>query len=243
MPDRVMGASDGGLSLVTIGGVRPSGERFSVVELLSGAWGGQAEHEGQDGVPNLGANVSNIPVEMLEAAVPVRVERYGYVPDTGGAGRHRGGLSLEREYTFLGESVLSVRADREAILPYGIGAGQPGTPSANRLVTDGRETRLPSKFSRTVADGDRFYHRTAGAGGWGDPLEREPPAVAADVRNGILSVERARAEYGVVILPDGGTPDLAATDAERDRLRARRPDGAPASGPTGLADRAPASRP
>jgi N-methylhydantoinase B len=243
MPDRVMGASDGGLSLVTIGGVRPSGERFSVVELLSGAWGGQAEHEGQDGVPNLGANVSNIPVEMLEAAVPVRVERYGYVPDTGGAGRHRGGLSLEREYTFLGESVLSVRADREAILPYGIGAGRPGTPSANRLVTDGRETRLPSKFSRTVADGDRFYHRTAGAGGWGDPLEREPPAVAADVRNGILSVERARAEYGVVILPDGGTPDLAATDAEREALRARRPDGPPASGPTRLADRAPASRP
>ena len=66
LPDRVMGASDGGLSLVTVGGVRPGGERFSVVELISGAWGGQALQDGEDGVPNVGANVSNIPVEMLE---------------------------------------------------------------------------------------------------------------------------------------------------------------------------------
>ena len=188
MPDRVAAASDGGLSLVTIGGTRPGGDRFSVVELVSGAWGGQAEHEGQDGVPNLGANVSNIPVEMLEAAVPVRVERYGYVPDTGGAGRHRGGLSLEREYTFLGEAVLSVRSDRRAILPYGIGEGHPGTPSDNRLWSGGEERVMASKFSRPVAPGDRFYHRTAGAGGWGDPLDREPDAVLRDVRNRILSV-------------------------------------------------------
>jgi N-methylhydantoinase B len=239
VPDRIMGASDGGLSLVTIGGVRPDGERFSVVELLSGAWGGQSEHEGQDGVPNLGANVSNIPVEMLEAAVPVRIERYGYVPNTGGAGQHRGGLSLEREYTFLGESVLSVRSDRRAILPYGIGAGRPGTASDNRFTTGGEEVRLPSKFSRPVVAGDRFYHRTAGAGGWGDPLDREPLAVAGDVRNGILSVERAVAEYGVVISPDGRSLDAAATDAERSARRTERPEPGPASLPTPLAERTP----
>ncbi len=237
VPDRVMGASDGGLSLVTIGGVRPSGERFSVVELLSGAWGGQAGHEGQDGVPNLGANVSNIPVEMLEAAVPVRVERYGYVPDTGGAGRHRGGMSLEREYTFLGEAVLSVRADREEILPYGIGAGRPGTSSTNRFTTDGEERHLPSKFSRAVSAGDRFYHRTAGAGGWGDSLERDPQAVARDVRNGILSVARAAAEYGVAFMPDGRTLDAAATEADRATRRSARPEPKDVSAPTPMSDR------
>jgi N-methylhydantoinase B len=244
VPDRVMGASDGGLSLVTIGGVRPGGERFSVVELLSGAWGGQADHEGQDGVPNLGANVSNIPVEMLEAAVPVRVDRYGYVPDTGGAGLHRGGLSLEREYTFLGDAVLSVRADRETILPYGIGAGAPGTPSGNRLSGDGETLDMPSKFSRPVKAGDRFYHRTAGAGGWGDPLDRDPVAVAGDVRNGILSRKRAFEAYGVVLGDDGRTLDEAATDAERvaRRVGRSRTSGTEGLVPTPLAERSAPTR-
>jgi N-methylhydantoinase B len=238
LPDRVAGASDGGLSLVTIGGVRPGGERFSVVELVSGAWGGQEEHEGQDGVPNLGANVSNIPVEMLEAAVPVRVDRYGYVPDTGGAGRHRGGLSLEREYTFLGEAVLSVRSDRRAILPYGIGAGEPGTPSENRLrAGDGEEQVMPSKFSRPVAAGDRFYHRTAGAGGWGDPLDREPEAVAVDVGNGILSPDAARSRYGVIVTTGGTDVDTVATARERDARRSERGTPPPAGRPTPLDER------
>jgi N-methylhydantoinase B len=215
LPDRVMGASDGGLSLVTIGGRRSSGDRFSVVELISGAWGGQAGREGQDGVPNLGANVSNIPVEMLEAAVPVRVDRYGYVPDTGGVGEHRGGLSLERTYTFLGDAILSVRSDRATILPYGIAGGSEGTPSSNVL----RGEAMPSKFSQPVSAGDHFEHRTAGAGGWGDALRRDPAAVAADVRNEILSAERARAAYAVVIDAATGEPDTEATLAER-RARA-----------------------
>jgi N-methylhydantoinase B len=237
LPDRVMGASDGGLSLVTLGGTRPGGERFSVVELLSGAWGGQADREGQDGVPNLGANVSNIPVEMLEAALPVRVDRYGYVPDTGGAGRHRGGMSIEREYTFLGEGVLSVRADREKILPYGIGKGRPGTPSENRFESGGEERRLPSKFSRPVVAGERFYHRTAGAGGWGDPLDREPAAIVLDVRNGILSPGRAFSEYGVVIAPGTMDLDVVATDTERAARRTRGSATGQSSAPTPLADR------
>jgi N-methylhydantoinase B len=259
VPDRVMGASDGGLSLVTVGGRREAGgDRFSGVELLSGAWGGQAELDGQDGVPNLGANVSNIPVEMLEAAIPCRVDRYGFVPDTGGAGLHRGGVSIEREYTFLGEATLSVRADRATILPYGIGAGRPGTPSANRFEgVDGMSQAMPSKFSRSVAAGDRFYHRTAGAGGWGDPLGRAPGDVAKDVRNGLLSPERALAEYAVAVTPDG-TVDEVATDAERGRRRgagratddaAPTPNGTPtplaerlASTPDSVADRA-AARP
>jgi N-methylhydantoinase B len=207
------------------------------VELLSGAWGGQASLEGQDGVPNLGANVSNIPVEMLEAAIPCRVERYGFVADTGGPGQHRGGVSIEREYTFLGDAVLSVRADREKILPYGIGAGAPGTPSANRFTTDGAETRMPSKFSRSVAAGDRFYHRTAGAGGWGDPLERDAETVARDVQNGLLSHERAAAAYGVVFDPAGLTLDATATLAERSARRNQARPARPASEPTPLEER------
>lgn len=221
LPDRVMGASDGGLSLVTVGGVRPGGERFSVVELISGAWGGQALQDGEDGVPNVGANVSNIPVEMLESSLPVRVDHYGYVPDTGGAGLHRGGLSLQREYTFLQECDLSVRSDRATIYPYGIGAGRPGTPSLNLLGPDGEETPMPSKFSQRVTEGMRLIHRTAGAGGWGDPLDRDAERVATDVRNGILSPQRASAEYGVVLRPDTGEVDQDGTETERATRRVR----------------------
>ena len=221
LPDRVMGASDGGLSLVTVGGMRPGGERFSVVELISGAWGGQSLCDGEDGVPNIGANVSNIPVEMLESSLPVRVDHYGYVPDTGGAGLHRGGLSLQREYTFLHECDLSVRSDRATIWPYGIGAGKPGTPSENRLGTDGQEKLMPSKFSQRVTAGTRLIHRTAGAGGWGDPLDRDIQLVATDVRNGILSTERAFNEYGVVFKQDTAQVDPDATQAERTARRVR----------------------
>ena len=218
VPDRVAGASDGGLSLVTIGGVRPGGERFSVVELLSGAWGGQADHEGQDGVPNLGANVSNIPVEMLEAAVPVRVERYGYVADTGGAGRHRGGLSLEREYTFLGEAVLSVRADRERILPYGIGAGRAGNAvrqRARRRAARSDGCRRSSRGRSSPATGSITGPRAPAAGATrssASPRRSRPTSGTGSCR-----AERALAAYGVVVeRPTGATLDAAATEAERD---------------------------
>ena len=234
LPDRVMGASDGGLSLVTIGGVRVNGERFSVVELISGAWGGQAKHDGQDGVPNLGANVSNIPVEMLESSVPVRVERYGFVPDTGGCGLHRGGLSLDREYTFLEEADLSVRSDRAEILPYGLCSGLPGTPSQNWFESAGERTQMPSKFSRRVSAGDRFYHRTAGAGGWGSPLKRDAGAIELDVRNGILSVERAFEVYGAVFDHGGEAVDHPATDLERSKRAGEVDDGTTTNAPTPL---------
>ena len=233
VPERAMAASDGGLSLIGIGGSRSNGDPFSVLELVSGAWGGQESHDGQDGVPNLGANVSNIPIEMVEAAAPVRIERYGYVPDTGGAGEHRGGVSVEREVTFLGDAVLSVRSDRAKVLPYGIGLGRPGTPSANRFWTGDNEVLKPSKFSQTVSAGDRLNHRTAGAGGWGDPLERDPQDTLRDVRNGLLSIERARTAYGVVVT-DTGEIDVALTDAERKDHRSTQPEQQQSSLPTPL---------
>ena len=193
-------------------------------------------------MPNVGANVSNIPVEMLESSLPVRVDHYGYVPDTGGAGLHRGGLSLQREYTFLQECDLSVRSDRATIFPYGIGAGRPGTPSENLLGPGGDEALMPSKFSQRVTEGMRLIHRTAGAGGWGDPLDRDTGLVAADVRNGILSAGRAFTEYAVVFLPDTIEVDPDATERERTARRARSEEkGAPpsvvSSAPTPLEER------
>jgi N-methylhydantoinase B len=202
LPDRVMGASDGGLTLVGIAARHASRNPFTVLELLSGAWGGRSDRDGIEGVPNLGANISNIPIEMLESAYPIRIERYGFVPDTGGAGKFRGGLSTIRDYRVLQDAILTVRADRQRILPYGVEGGAEGTPSVNVLNPDGEARPLPSKFGIHVDRGDLFRHLTAGAGGWGDPLERDPAEVARDVMNGKLSAEYARREYRVVLTED-----------------------------------------
>jgi N-methylhydantoinase B len=209
-----MGASDGGLTLVGFAGRQASRHPFTVLELLSGAWGGRSDRDGLEGVPNLGANISNIPIEMLEAAYPVRIEQYGLVPDTGGPGKYRGGLSTVRDYRILQDAILTVRADRQRILPYGVEGGAEGTPSVNVLNPDGEPRLMPSKFGELVKEGDLFRHLTAGAGGWGKPLERDPEAVARDVWNGKLSVDYARRAYGVVLTPDYHV-DVEATAALR----------------------------
>jgi N-methylhydantoinase B len=151
---------------------------------------------------------------MLESAYPVRIERYGFVPDTGGAGKFRGGLSTVRDYRLLQDAVLTVRADRQRILPYGVEGGAEGTPSVNVLNPDEESRTLPSKFGENVKQGDLFRHVTAGAGGWGNRLERDPAAVARDVWNGKLSAEYARREYRVAL-----TKDLRPDDQATAQLR------------------------
>ena len=214
LPDRVPAASDGGLTIVGVGGYNARREPFVLVELLSGSWGGRPDREGIEGMPNLAANISNIPVEMVETSYPLRIEQYGFVPDTGGAGTYRGGLSIFRDFRFLADATLSVRSDRHKFLPFGLHGGNDGTPASN--VLNGVE--MPSKFMREVSAGDLFHHVMAGGGGWGDPLDRDPQAILRDVREGRLSIELVLREYGVVIRPDL-TLDDDATTAERARLR------------------------
>ena len=118
---------------------------------------------------------------ILQYEYPIAIERYGFLPDTGGPGRFRGGLALVRQYRFLeAEGVLQLRTDRRRFLPYGLAGGRPGTPSANLLNPGGEARELPGKCTITVRRGDVFRHVLAGAGGWGDPLERDPERVGQD---------------------------------------------------------------
>ena len=145
-------------------------------------------------------NFSNNPIEVIESEYPLLIERYGYVPDSGGAGKHRGGLAVERQYRFLeATGTLQLRTDRRQHLPYGLAGGRPGTPSDNVLNPDGEARQLPSKCTLEIRRGDVFRHLLAGAGGWGDPLERDPELVLKDVLEEKLSVDYARREYGVAI--------------------------------------------
>ena len=133
------------------------------------------------------------------------VERYGLVPDSGGAGLHRGGLAIERVWRCLTpRTSLIVRSDRAKHPPYGLAGGGPGALSRNVLRhPDGSEETLPPMFSIEIDEGDVYEHRTAGGGGWGDPLERDPAAVAKDVLNEKVSPEAALRLYGVVVAADG----------------------------------------
>ena len=216
IPDRVAAAGEGGNTLAIFGAERPEGGRYVFYELVVGTWGATPEGDGNDGLTNPASLAANIPVEVAESEFPIVVERYGLVPDSGGAGRHRGGLAVERVWRCLTPSTsLIVRSDRVAHPPYGLAGGEPGATAANALRRPGRAAEeLPGMFSIVIGEGDVYEHRTAGGGGFGDPLERDPALVAADVLNEKVSVAAARERYGVVLTADGEI-DQAATAARR----------------------------
>lgn len=223
LPERIPADGSGGSTIPTIGGVH-QGRAFVFVETMMGTWGGAPTHDGQDGVAHIGANQSNIPVEMIEREYPVRVERYGLVPDSGGAGRFRGGLAIEREIRLLAqEAVISVRSDKRRFRPYGLHGGAEGSPSVNVINPGPSERVLPVLFKEPVAmrRGDVYRHVLASGGGWGDPLERDVGRVARDLIEGRVTQEAALRDYGVVARPHGATwdVDLGATQIERGRRR------------------------
>ena len=221
IPGRVPAAGEGGNTLAIFGADRPGGgDRFVFYELVVGTWGGTPESDGNDGLTNPASLAANIPIEVAESEFPIVVERYGLVPDTGGAGEHRGGLAIERTWRCLTpDTSLIVRSDRADRPPYGLSGGGSGAPSRNLLFhPDGTEEVLPAMFSTTIAAGDVYAHRMAGGGGWGDPLARDVEAVAHDVANEKVSVEAALDLYGVVF-GAGGSVDPAATAALRDERR------------------------
>ena len=212
LPDRVLAAGEGGNTLVIIAGKRQTKEPYVYYELVSGTWGARPDRDANDGLCNPANVASNIPVEQAECEYPVRIERYGLVRDSGGAGQFRGGLAVEREWRLLsGEAHLAIRSDRRDHPPYGLHGGKTGAPSMTTLHhTTGPEV-LPTMISTSMCGGERVHHRQAGGGGWGDPLRRHPAQVVDDVRNDKVSVDRARTEYGVVLNAETLEVDEAAT--------------------------------
>ena len=216
IPHRVPAAGEGGNTLAIFGAERPGGGRFVFYELVVGTWGGTPEADGNDGLTNPASLAANVPVEVAEQEYPILVERYGLVADSGGAGLHRGGLAVERVWRCLTpDTSLIVRSDRAHHPPYGLSGGAAGAPSSNVLVrNDGGREALPPMFSIEIDEGEIFEHRTAGGGGWGDPLARDPAAVAADVADEKVSPVAAQ-ELHAVVLDAGGAVDQAATAALR----------------------------
>ncbi|SJZ74759.1 N-methylhydantoinase B [Enhydrobacter aerosaccus] len=218
VPDKVPAAGEGGNSVICISGLRPNREPFIIVDMICGAWGARPNKDGLEAVTNASQNLSNMPVEVMEAEHPVRIEDYALVPDSCGAGRYRGGVGIRRSYRILApEALLQIRTDRVKFLPYGLAGGEPGGPSSNYMEIDGNRRDLPSKITTTVGTGTLVVHQQAGAGGFGDPLERDPAVVLDDLLDGKITAAFAARHYAVVL--DGGQIDADATAALRARRR------------------------
>jgi N-methylhydantoinase B len=217
VPQRVIAAGEGGPTLFSVGGYH-KGHPFVLTEVMVGTWGARAGKDGVEGISNPAANLSNQPIELIEAELPLEVLRYGMVQDSAGAGEYRGGLAFVREFRLTAdEAVFTTRADRRDHPPYGFAGAQPGSGSRNTLVTGTGERALPTMPMEAIKwrAGDVFRHVSAGGGGYGDPFAREPALVLADVLDEKVSARAARELYGVVV--KAGAIDEAATR----RLRAK----------------------
>jgi len=196
---------------------------FQLYQIGFGGVPGRPAGDGLDG-HSLWPEFTNVPNEYLEQYYPLRVERYAVVPDSGGAGKHRGGNGMHVEYVFLEPGEIAIHDDRWLTRPWGVLGGKPAERSRKvlRRAIDGRSVTLPSKTDGIqVAAGDRLDFITWGGGGWGDPLDRSPDAVALDVQRGLVSADGARDAYGVVLADDGTSIDRQATERRRTELRGR----------------------
>jgi N-methylhydantoinase B len=198
VPDRVPAAGEGGNSVVCISGLRKNRKPFIIVDMICGAWGGRPDKDGVEAVTNPSQNLSNMPVEVMEAQHPVRVEEYAFVPDSCGAGQWRGGVGIKRSYRVLAdEALLQLRTDRIAFAPYGLNGGRPGGRSRNFITVEGKTAPLPGKVTMRIVKDTVITHEQAGGGGYGDPKKRDRALVREDIADGKISAAFARDHYGV----------------------------------------------
>ena len=210
LPDSVTADTTGGSTLPTISGYE-NGKAYVFCETFMGTWGGTSDHDGQEGVPHMGANQSNVSIEMIEQDYPIRINEYGFVPDSAGAGEFRGGLALVREYEVLSDdTVLNVRSDKRDYPPHGLFGGKEGKPSKNILNPGRTERLLPVLMTEVekLNTGDVFRHEMAGGGGYGSPLIRNPEHVLKDVIEEKVSIEAAKEDYGVIIIKNNHSLEI-----------------------------------
>ena len=222
VPERVTACSHGQVTTCGFGGIDPaSGERFIFTDIQNGGNGGRPMADGADGQDSHLPRFMNTPIEAVERHFPVRVERYEFIPDTGGAGRHRGSLAMRRDLRFLTEVSFARYGDRHKFRPFGLLGGKPGTVGRfvrNPGAAGGRP--MASKGLDRLDAGDVISLQLPGAGGYGDPGMRDLDAIDRDLRDEKVSPEAAERDYGVVV-------DRARLCVDRRASAAARGDGAP----------------
>jgi N-methylhydantoinase B len=217
IPRKISAASSGTMNLINIGGQFPGrAELFNYIETYGGGQGAMFCKDGMSGVHTNMTNTRNAPIEAIEIAYPFFIEHYGLVPDGEGAGEYRGGLGMTRQIRFMGESAtLTVSTDRQKKRPWGVQGGLEASGSQCFIDNGGNRRELPSKITTAIRHNDVVVIITPGGGGWGDPHRRDLNQVLEDVREGYISLERAKKVYGVVIDPETLAIDKQETEGIR----------------------------
>jgi N-methylhydantoinase B len=204
VPDHAAAASYGDSMVIGIAGVdrRPGqdGRPFFDLEPTVGGWGAWNGSDGEDGlINNVNGSLKDLPIEVMETKFPIRLTHYGFRTDSAGAGRWRGGSGVIREYTLHGaDGALYLWFERSKTPAWGLFGGAAGEPPMVVINPGGDDERRLLKANRLpLRDGDVVRCMTGGGGGVGDPRERDPELVRADVRSRHLTRESARAAYGV----------------------------------------------
>jgi N-methylhydantoinase B len=198
LPDRIPAAHKGDMGGCSIGGFRADGRRFLLMNIFGGGWGGRPHEDGESAAMSIcQGDVRSAPIELQEIQYPFLIERYALRADSGGAGRHRGGLGVELIYRALQKAVTNVNCERTKDPPWGLAGGKPGAVNEAVLTRrDGSTQKLLKATGVPMEAGDRLTFRTAGGGGFGDPRARDRAAIADDVAKGYVTPDAARRDYG-----------------------------------------------
>jgi N-methylhydantoinase B len=220
-PDRVIAACSQ-MAHPIFSGIDPrTNRRFVSYDLIIGGWGARATKDGCEAL-TIPANARNIPIEVEESDYPLLFEHFEFVPDSAGVGRNRGGCAVRRDIRILADGVqLGNLTDRQKFAPFGLFGGGSGVKAATILNPGPDQEEFGAKEVRELKRGDLLSFMLAGGGGYGDPLERQPERVKRDVVAGYVSIEKAAADYGVILTEDHAV-EKRATEATRSELRSAR---------------------
>ena len=219
LPERIPAGTKAMMAQLGFGGADPrTGELYAYYETMAGGYGGRVISDGPDAVQAHSQNTENAPVEETEINYPVRILRYELVENSEGAGEYRGGLGLRRDYFFDHEVSFTILADRDRWGPSGLFGGEDGEVARYVLNPDAEATKLGSKVTVQLKPGDVISYRTCGGGGYNPPAIRHPQAVLRDVKDGKVSLERARDLYQVAINTETWSVDTEETAKLRQNI-------------------------
>jgi N-methylhydantoinase B len=200
VPGRIPAAHHGTYGIHVVDGRLTDGSWFQNIESAAGGWGAAAHRDGTGPFrSNCHGDTKEVPVEMQEATYPYIYEWVRLREDSGGPGMHRGGLGIEKSYRMLAQSRLTTSMERTACPPWGLEGGKEGKVGRIEIYRNGCDPEVMLKGEMPLARNDCVRVCTAGGGGYGDSTTRPLQAVLDDVRNGYVSREAARSEYGVVV--------------------------------------------